>query len=261
MASDFSLYREGDGPLHRLNPTTKIALVFALIAVGFLSGSVWVPWALVVGVVLPVAFHAGFFRSIFRMLSRIILPLSAFIVGLQFLFFPDGETILFEAVGLSGSLEGIVFGLRVVGRLTVLVAAFLLLMFSTHPSALMTDLAQRGVPGILPFVVTSTFQIVPQMQKKAATIIDAQRARGFETEGSIWRRARALVPMLGPLVFGSLSDVQERTIAIEARAFTAPGEKTSILVIPDSDAQRLVRWICVAVMVGMGVSAVWRWLN
>lgn len=261
MTSSFSLYRETEGWLHRLNPTTKIALAFALMSIAFFSGSTWIPWALVGGVVVPVAFWAGFGTPLVNTIVRIVLPLSLFIVGLQFLFFPEVERVLFEAWGLSGSLEGIVFGLRIVGRLAVLVSAFLVLMFSTHPSVLMTDLAQRGLPGVLPYLITSTLLIVPLMQAKASTIIDAQRARGFETQGNLWRRARALVPLLGPLVLGSLSDVQERTIAIEARAFTAPGMKTALHEVPDSPWEAVVRWAALVVVAGMGVSFLWRSFN
>lgn len=261
MAVNFSLYREDEGRLHRFNPTTKIALVFALMAIAFLSASTWIPWALVGGVVVPAAFWGGFGTPLLKTIVRIVLPLSIFIVGLQFLFYPEAETVLFEALGLSGSLEGIGFGLRIVGRLAVLVSSFLVLMFSTHPSVLMTDLARRGVPGVFPYLITSTLQIVPQMQAKAATIIDAQRARGLETQGSLWRRARALVPLLGPLVLGSLSDVHERTIAIEARAFTAPGTKTALHEVPGSPREAVVRWAALVIIVGMGVSFLWRSFN
>lgn len=259
MASRFSLYREKQGPLHRLNPTTKIAVVFVVISVAFFSGSTWVPWALLGGVVVPVGFWAGFGWPLVKTVVRIVLPLSLFILGLQFLFFPEAETVLFEGWGLSGSLEGILFGLRVVGRLAVLVSAFLVLMFATHPGVLMTDLAQRGVPGVLAYLITSTLQIVPQLQARASTIIDAQRARGLETEGNVWRRSRALVPLLAPLVLGSLSDVHERTIAIEARAFTAPGKKTALQEVPDSRPEAAVRWLALVLIIGMGVSSLWRW--
>lgn len=261
MAPSFSLFRETEGPLHHLNPTTKIAMVFVVIAIAFFSGSTWVPWAIIGAVVVPVGFWAGFGWPLVRMVTRIVLPLSLFILGLQFLFFPEAETVLFEAWGLSGSLEGILFGLRVVGRLAVLVSAFLVLMFATHPSVLMTDLSQRRVPGVLAYLITSTLQIVPQLQAKASTIIDAQRARGLETEGNLWRRARALVPLLAPLVLGSLSDVHERTIAIEARAFSAPGEKTALQEVPDSRPEAIVRWLALILIIGMGVSSLWRWFT
>jgi energy-coupling factor transport system permease protein len=79
------------------------------------------------------------------------------------------------------------------------------------------------------------------MRNKANTIIDAQRSRGLETQGSLRRRFGALLPLVGPLVFGSLVDVEERAIALEARAFKANRTKTSLLQIPDSSAQNIFR--------------------
>jgi energy-coupling factor transport system permease protein len=56
------------------------------------------------------------------------------------------------------------------------------------------------------------------------------------------RRAGSLVPLVGPLVFGSLVEVEERAIAIEARGFTSKRLKTSLHDIPDSNADKIIRW-------------------
>jgi energy-coupling factor transporter transmembrane protein EcfT len=120
----------------------------------------------------------------------------------------------------------------------------------------MTALTQHGLPASLTYIIVSTLQIIPQMQAKAGTIIDAQRSRGLETEGGLHRRIGALLPLVGPLVFGSLVDVEERAIAIEARGFKASRAKTSLLEIPDSAPQRLLRRGLVAVtilVIGVGL--------
>jgi energy-coupling factor transport system permease protein len=51
------------------------------------------------------------------------------------------------------------------------------------------------------------------------------------------------VPLAGPLILGALSDVEERTMALEARAFSAPGRRTTLRPIPDTAGQRAVRWL------------------
>ena len=119
--------------------------------------------------------------------------------------------------------------------------AFVVLLLTTHPSTLMNDLGQRGLPPTLTYILISTLQIVPQMQAKANTIIDAQRSRGLETQGGFRQRIGAVFPLVGPLVFGSLVDVEERAIAIEARAFKAKRPHTSLTVVPDSTAQFALR--------------------
>jgi energy-coupling factor transporter transmembrane protein EcfT len=87
------------------------------------------------------------------------------------------------------------------------------------------------------------------MQAKAQTIIAAQRSRGLDTESSFLRRAGSLVPLVGPLVFGSLVEVEERAIAIEARGFTSTRLKTSLHEIRDSKADRIIRSILVILVV------------
>jgi energy-coupling factor transport system permease protein len=51
-----------------------------------------------------------------------------------------------------------------------------------------------------------------------------------------------VVPLAGPLIISALSEVEERTMALEARAFSAPGRRTTLRQLPDSTSQRFVRW-------------------
>jgi energy-coupling factor transport system permease protein len=120
---------------------------------------------------------------------------------------------------------------------------------TTHPSELMSDLTRRGLPGQFAYVIISSLQILPQMQAKAQTIIAAQRSRGLDTESSFLRRAGSLIPLVGPLVFGSLVEVEERAIAIEARGFTSTHVKTSLHEIPDTDVDRIIRWMLILLVI------------
>ncbi|MFN8413933.1 MAG: energy-coupling factor transporter transmembrane component T [Anaerolineales bacterium] len=135
------------------------------------------------------------------------------------------------------------FAFRNAMRVFVMVSAFTLFLVTTHPSELMSDLTRRGLPGQFAYVIISTLQILPQIQAKAQTIIAAQRSRGLDTESSFVKRAGSLVPLIGPLVFGSLSEVEERAIAIEARGFTSKHIKTSLYEIPDRPFDKTLRWV------------------
>jgi energy-coupling factor transporter transmembrane protein EcfT len=87
------------------------------------------------------------------------------------------------------------------------------------------------------------------MQAKAQTIIAAQRSRGLDTQSSFFRRVGAIVPLVGPLVFGSLVEVEERAIAIEARGFTSTRVKTSLYEIPDSSSDKAIRWMLITLVI------------
>lgn len=241
MRDRLSLYIDRDSPLHRLNPITKLTLSFSLILIGFLGPGFWLATLLFFLVLIPISFWGNISKEFTQTTFRLILPLVGFLFAMQSLFYPGGETVLFGVWIFSVKLEGVQFAYLTASRIMNMVGSFLLLLLTTHPSTLMTDLTRRGLPASLTYVIISTLQIIPQMQLKANTIIDAQRSRGLETEGGIRQRVGALLPLVGPLVFGSLVDVEERAIAIEARAFKANRTKTSLIEVPDSSGQRLVR--------------------
>jgi energy-coupling factor transporter transmembrane protein EcfT len=66
------------------------------------------------------------------------------------------------------------------------------------------------------------------------------------------------VPLAGPLLLGSLIDVRERTFALEARAFGARPVRTAYRLVPDPAADRWLRLVILAAMVGVVVVAVAR---
>jgi energy-coupling factor transport system permease protein len=234
------LYIDRDSPLHRLNPLTKIVLTFCIIILGFISPWYWLTFALPLVILIPLSFWGKIAGPYLRTLLKIVLPFALTLLVIQSLFLP-GETTWFRLWFLSVEYESVERSLVLVSRLTTMTAAFILFLLSTHPSRLMTDLTRRGVSPIVTYLFISTIQLLPLMASKASTIMDAQRARGLETEGNIITRSKALMPMLAPLVFGSLVDVEERAIAIEARAFRVAGKRTNLTIVPDSQAQHIFR--------------------
>jgi energy-coupling factor transport system permease protein len=257
MNESLSFYLDRQSSVHRVNPLTKITAAFTLIFLAFFGPGYFLPTFLVIFVLVPISFIAKVGREFIGSLIRIMIPISVFLFVMQAFFYPGGETQLIRLWVLAATVEGVQFGYLMVTRILVLFSSFFVMLLTTHPSTMMSDLARRGLPGALPFVITSTLQIIPQMQKKAATIIDAQRSRGLETEGNFKRRVGALLPLVGPLVFGSIVDVEERTIAIEARAFTVVGPKTSLVDIPDPRGEVVLRWSFLFLILLVIVVRVW----
>jgi energy-coupling factor transport system permease protein len=256
MHERLSFYIPRESPIHRANPLTKLVLVFAFILISYLSPWYWTASLLILGDVL-LSFVGRVQREYLRTVARLLLPVVGFLFLMQSLFLPYGETEIFSFWFISLTVENIQIAFLNASRIFVMVSSFILLVLSTHPSELMTDLTRRGVPGQLSYVVVSTLQILPQMQAKAVTIIDAQRSRGLDTQGSLRKRIGALVPLVGPLVFGSLVEVEERAIAIEARGFTSGLPKTSLREVADTSADRVARWFLVAITLAVLVSRIW----
>ena len=125
----------------------------------------------------------------------------------------------------------------------------LTLVFATTPVGdLVADLEARGLGRRAAFVLGAALAAVPRTQARAADVVEAQRARGLDTEGSWRRRARGVLPLVAPLVIGSLAEVEDRALALEVRAFGAPGRRTVLRPVPDSGRQRLLRRALAAVV-------------
>jgi energy-coupling factor transporter transmembrane protein EcfT len=95
------------------------------------------------------------------------------------------------------------------------------------------------------------------MQAKAQTILAAQRSRGMDTQSTFLKRIGSLFPLVGPLVFGSLVEVEERAIAIEARGFTSTHPKTSLYEIPDTKFDRMLRWVLIGLVIIFIAARLW----
>lgn len=257
MHERLSFYVKRGSALHRLNPLTKIILALSIILISIISPWYWMSVVLLLVVIVPLSFVGKVSKEYFSSAIKVILPTAGFIFLMQAFFQPVGETVIFQFWFLDITQESLLYAFRISTRIAVMISAFTLLLLTTHPSELMSDLTRRGLPGQFAYVIISTLQILPQMQAKAQTIIAAQRSRGLDTESSFLKRISSLVPLVGPLVFGSLAEVEERAIAIEARGFTSKKVKTFLHEIPDSGLDRVIRWGLVLLVIISIVLNIW----
>jgi energy-coupling factor transport system permease protein len=234
-----------------------LVLTLALILIAFTFPYYWTPHILVLAAIIPLSLLGKVFREFSLTALRLIIPAAGFLFLMQAFFQPIGTDVIFKFYFLDMTMESVMFAFRNAMRIVVMVSSFTIFLLTTHPSELMSDLTRRGLPGQFAYVIISTLQILPQMLAKAQTIISAQRSRGLDTESSFFKRAGSLVPLIGPLVFGSLMEVEERAIAIEARGFTSKHIKTSLHEIPDPAFDKGLRWVLLTLIIASIGLNVW----
>ncbi len=237
--------RSGPSAFHRLNPLTKATLATVTAVAAVVLGGLVGPAILVaVAVILP-AIAAGVLGRLIRTALLLSLPIavSAFLVNLFFL--PGAETVLLRIGPISATAEGLTFALEILARIVAISGAITLFYLTTRPADLVVDLERRGISPRVAFVANASVQTVPAMVERAGQITAAQRARGLDTEGSVWRRLRGVIPIVGPVILGSIAEVEERTMALEARGFTRPGRRTLLWSPTDSAGQAALRWALV----------------
>jgi len=233
-------YFKAETPVHRLHPFTKLTFelaVFLIAAVFNAPAYLGALIAAVIGVIVLARIPLRKFRYM-----RVVAYVVAFLILTQAIWFTSfgdfggvaGRTwhTLFYLwpAGLPGGpkapfvLEGAIYGLSLGLRLLAISLAFPILIMTTHPSDLVTALAEIRVgrwriPQNLIFVLTSALRYVPTVSREFDHTLDAQRARGVEFEGyNLVSQVRAAVPLFVPVLTSSLVHAQDLTIALETRA-------------------------------------------
>jgi energy-coupling factor transport system permease protein len=214
-------------------------------ALAVLAGGLLGPAILTAVAVVVPAVVGRILGRLLRTALLLTLPIAVSVLLVNLFFFPAGREILFQVGPIAATAEGLGFALETLARIGAISGAITLFYLTTPASELVLDLERRGVSPRIAFVTLASVQTVPALVERAATITAAQRARGLDTEGSLWRRLRGVLPLAGPVLLGSITEVEERTMAFEARGFTRPGRRTLLWWPSDSGRQRLARWLLV----------------
>lgn len=248
-----SLYVDRNSIIHRIDPISKIFYIITAIAIPII-----IPNAIISIVCMAISI---FLLIVGRVLRRVI-PLISFsfivllsIIIIQGLFKAENRTPLFQIGTLIFYKEGLNYALGICIRVINILCAFAILVLTTRPSDLIESLVRKGLSPRIGYVLSSVLQIIPQMTATMATITDAQRARGMETEGKLSTRIKAFLPLIGPVVMSSLVNTRERAMALEVRAFNSKCKKTFLNEEKYSIYNAIIKWVLAILIV---ISIVWR---
>ncbi|MDF2067276.1 MULTISPECIES: energy-coupling factor transporter transmembrane component T [Bacillaceae] len=239
--------------LLQLHPMTKFyfslfILGIVLIMPGYIFAFTIFP------VLVLIAMLAGVTKEFLNIVLKALLSVLIIVFIMQMLFYP-GENVLWEWGIFKIKQEGLNYGLLLTSRILAIGSAFILFFRITEVRDFVKSLEDKGLPPMGAYVVLSTLQIIPEMRRQANTIMEAQKTRGVETEGSLLVRAKAFIPTLTPLILSSIAGTEERAITLESRAFSAPVKKTSLHQLTKNTADRVLPLIYLLILIGL---LVWR---
>lgn len=230
-----------------LYPTTKLlGVLFVFISILIVPGYAY-QYA-ILPICMVIALLAGVLQSFCSLFFKGVTLIVLFIFIIQGFFYP-GETVLWSGWIFSLKLEGLNYSLLLTSKIVAITASIILFFQITKTKDLIIALEKMGTPKKVTYVIMSTLQIIPQMRKQLNVIMDAQRSRGVETEGSLMIRAKAIVPVLGTLIISSFENTQERVITLESRAFTTQRKKTNVTVLPKGPLDTIVRIVLLLLLV------------
>ena len=227
MLKDITLgqYFPGNTPIHRLDPRTKLIWVVIYIVALFSA-----QWLLTYGLVLGLLIAVVTLSKIqFKVILKSMKPLLFIILltGLLNLFYTQGTPLVSFWI-FTITREGIFSAVFMVLRISMLITGTFMLTYTTSPIAL-TDGLERLLGPLkkikvpvheLTMMMCIALRFIPTLIEETDKIISAQKARGadFET-GSIFSRAKALIPILVPLFISSFRRADELAVAMECRCY------------------------------------------
>lgn len=249
MPVGYSIYQERDSLLHRrIDPRTKFALLGTSFVLALAYNHPAMLGALTAGVIVA----AWWSRLDFRRFLPILLAAGWFLVlgVLVWPFYIQVGPPLFHLFGSAITATGLLFGLAMGLRVALMVAAAGVWMMTTSPQTMTLGFVRMGLPQKAGIAMSTAIRLVPLLNAKRATIVEAQRARGLRLDtGDPLSRARKSVSVLGPLLLSAIDLAQAIAIAMDARGFGARRERTSLVAI---ELTRLDRGI----LAGCGVAVV-----
>ena len=238
MLKDITLgqFFPGTSVLHRLDPRTKIIAEILFIVAVFLANSY-----LAYGVLLLIS---GALLLVSRLPMRVILrgikPLLyiIFFTSVINIFWTTGDQLLFAWKFIKIYREGIEFAVFMMIRiLTLVLGSGILLTYTTSPivltdgiESLLSPLKRLHVPvHEFAMMMTIALRFIPLLTEETDKIMNAQKSRGADfSSGNIFRRAKALIPILVPLFISAISRADELAVAMECRCYRGGQGRTKM---------------------------------
>lgn len=219
-------YVPADSVMHKMDPRAKLLLVFLFVCVIFLANNV-VSYALLgVFTVLLIALSKIPVRYLYNGLKPILF-LIIFTFLLHIFFTKEGE-LLFEFGWIEIYKGGLIQGLFISVRFTLLILVTSLLTLTTTPISITDGMEELLGPlkkwkmpvHELALMMSIALRFIPTLMEETDKIMKAQTARGVDfSSGPIKERVKSIVPLLVPLFVSSFKRAEELATAMESRGY------------------------------------------
>ena len=233
MLSDltFGQYYEADSFVHRLDPRIKILILIAYVVFVFVAQNFYAFLALALFLAIAVIFSKIPFSDMIRSMKGILFIIIITVVLNVFFYQSETKTVLFWII----TKEALVFSAFMALRLIILVMGSVLLTFTTTPVALTDGIESLLSPlkyikfpvHELALVMSIALRFIPILMGEADRIIMSQKARGADFEsGNIIKRAKAMIPVLIPLLISAFRRAEELGDAMDSRCYSSSAIRT-----------------------------------
>lgn len=228
-------YVPSDSSIHRLDPRTKIMVIFFFVVFVFFANS-----ALSYGWLVLFAITTALATKIkIRFIARGLTPVWFLIIFtfVLHLFVTREGTVLFEIFTFPIYSGAIIQGFMIAVRFFLLILVTSLLTLTTTPieitdaiESLLHPLKKIKFPvHELALMMSISLRFIPTLMQETEKISKAQASRGVDFKtGPIKDRIQAIVPLLVPLFVSAFKRAEELAMAMEARGYRGGEGRTKL---------------------------------
>lgn len=236
MLRDITLgqYYRAESVIHKLDPRVKLSGTVLYIISVFLFNN-FLGYLIAI---LFLAFVIKLSKVPFKFISRGMKTVIFFLlITVIFNLFLTKGTPLVQVWKITITIEGVRMAIAMALRLILLILGSSLMTLTTTPNNL-TDGMEKGL-GFLKLIkvpvhdvammMSIALRFIPILLEETDKIMKAQIARGADFEsGNIFRRAKALIPLLVPLFVSAFRRANDLAMAMEARCYRGGEGRTKM---------------------------------
>ena len=239
MITDVTIgqYLPGDSFIHKTDARIKIVIALIYMISIFLCRN-YISLGIVILLALGVCLLSKIKPKIILKGLKPIIVIVVFTTILN-LFYGNGEPLIklwFLRITADGINNAVFMGLRII----ILVIFGLMLTYTTTPTALTDAIEALLKPltylkvDVQSFAMTMTIALrfIPTLLEEVGKIMAAQKSRGADMEfGNIFKRIKAIVPIMIPLFVSSFRRANELEYAMECRCYRGGNGRTKMKVM------------------------------
>ena len=231
----FGQYYPTKSFVHNMDPRVKLLLLIAYIVLIFVVKNFYGFILACAFFLLAVIFSKVPILSVLRSVKAIIFLVLFTVILNLFFYSPAEPTIIFEWGIISLSKESLIFSAFMALRLILLVLGSSILSLTTTPVALTDGIESLLSPlKIIKFpvhevalIMSIALRYIPILMSESDRIIMSQKARGADFDsGNVFARAKAMIPVLIPLLISALRRADELGDAMDARCYSGSKNRT-----------------------------------
>ena len=247
--------------VHNLDPRIKIILATLYIVIVFLCANVLSMALLLASAVLLVLISNIPLKIVLKSIKPIVFIIS--FTAIINIFWTTGVGDPLVHIGfITIYKEGLINAAFLVVRIIVLIiGTSILLTYTTTPIALtdgierlLSPLKKIGLPvHDFAMIMTIALRFIPTLMEEAEKIMSAQKARGADfSNGSLIKRAKALIPILIPLFSSSIRHALDLATAMECRCYKGGEGRTRMKILKCGTND----FVALFLLIGLGVTIV-----